>query len=261
MSNVAKRFLKENNIALEEGQVRVFETKDINKILAEYGIIYNFEEQKYICIRDIVGFDYSWRGDTNDLYYNFNSYFNDMGDSYHSRANGMLNYLSSDIVEKLMPSFKSEPMKVLEVEDGKCIIYGNGIHRFNILKVSYLGEISKCTSKEKLEEVNKKFTIPVALGKIDIFKSYCNYLLNKFKKNPAMNYWIEVLEDPNICSVSYNKTKETLTNEELLNFIIDNTELEMIESDLELARYILDYDSFNSFISNYMELTKERKLK
>lgn len=260
MSIAAQQFLEKNNILLEKGKHRLYEVKDINIILDEFRVTSDLIREKQICIKDILGFDYSWRRETNDLYQTFNSYFNSEGDSYHSRANGMLEYSSSDIAEKLSASFRVEPIKVVEVEEGKYVVDENGIHRFNILKVSYLGEIAKCTSQEEVEEVNEKFTIPVKVRKIDIFKSYCNYLLNTFKKDSSAFYWIRSLDESELCSVSYGGTKVTLTNEELLAFVIENVKSEMIEGNWYIEMLADNYDSFKNFIGNYYTMKNERKI-
>lgn len=255
MITLAQKFLEQNDIDLKLGYQRLYETADINEILERYMVSLNIGWQN-VCIKDILGYDYGWRGEPSDLYQSFTSYFDSEGDTYHSRANSMLNYSSSEMVEKLSQSFKDEPISLLEVEKGKYVVETNGIHRFNILKVCYFGEIKKCRSQEEIDAVNKKFTIPVQVSKIDIFKSYCNYLLNRFQSD---NVWFSIDKSNSKLSIlSYEMKKITLNNHELLQHISDNIKPEIIEES-EINYFCQKYPSFKEFLSLYIEKTKEGK--
>lgn len=257
MSIAAQRFLEKNEIDLKIGQ-QLYETKDINEILEYYGVSINIG-WKDVCIKDILGYDYGWRNEPNDLLKCFNSYFDSEGDTYHSRANSMLDYSSSEMIEKLKASFKNEPICLSEVEDNKYVIGTNGIHRFIILKVSYLGELSKCTTQEEIEEVNKKFTIPVTVQKTDVFKSYCNYLLNRFGNTNLGNFWFKIdRNNPNLSIVDNGSTKLVLTDEELLDYMIANIQSDIIEEGT-INYSCRKYPSFNNFMNLYIEKTTKEK--
>ena len=257
ISVAAQKFLERNKIDLVEGKERLYETKDINILLDNY-MISNDIGNKFVCIKDIYGYSYSWRMESNDLFKSFNNYFNSEGDSYHSRANGMLDYSSDEIVERLENSFIKEPIILLEVEDNKYVVETNGIHRFNVLKVSYLGEISKCKTEEEIERVNKLFTIPVKVNKIDIFKSYCNYLLNKFKKEEG-RFWVSSnTNNSDLCAIEHGDEKFTLTNDELLEYVKNNIKEDAID-DEQIEWFTSQYPSFADFINLYKEKLNEGK--
>jgi len=100
MSIVVEKFLKENEFDLKEEQCRLLESRDINQILSDYMVTSN-DVSKNVCMKNIVGYDYSRRNESNDLFTSFSNYFDNNGDSYHSRANGMLNYSVNEIVPML----------------------------------------------------------------------------------------------------------------------------------------------------------------
>lgn len=260
MSIAVKKFLEKNKIELHPGQYKIFETNDINQILSDYMVVNEGVNSK-IYIKNIVGYDYSWRCESNDLFTSFHNYFDSEGDTYHSRANSMLNYSIYEMVSKLESSFKNEPIVLMEVDNNKYIVSNNGIHRFHILKIAYLGRIAKCNTQEEIDEVNSEFVIPCISQKIDVFKSYCNFILNSCKKEKyEKTFWISIDKDnPDLCNVEYNKEKIIVNNEQLLEFVINNINLELLDN-YEMEFYQRKYPSFNEFLSNVKEkISKEKK--
>ena len=229
MSIIVEKFLKENQFNLSEGQHKLLESRDINHILSDYMVVGHNKNDK-ICIKNIVGYDYSWRNESNDLFTSFNNYFNNEGDLYHSRANSMLKYSIDNIVSILERSFVSEPISLLKVENDQYIIDINGIHRFHILKVAYLARISKSTTKEDAQKIDDEFSIPCLIHEIDVFKSYCNYILNTCKKEEYdKHFWLSTNKDNSeICEVEYNGEKQKYNVEQLLEFMINNINLDLL---------------------------------
>lgn len=257
MSIEAQKFLENNNIKLEKGQFRLFDAKDINQIIENYSVYYNCDV-KQVCIKDIVGYEYAWHKESNDLFESFNNYFNSEGDSYHSRANGMLNYSSSEIIEKIASSFIIEPINVTEFEDNKFVISTNGIHRFHILKVAYLGELAKCKTQEEIDYVNTRFTIPAKVEKIDYFKSYCSYLLNNFHKNANSSFWLRCdKKDPSLCVFDQKTNHFSFTDEELLEYVKSNLYNSVFDN-YEIMYYSQKYPSFNDFINNRIKKNNQK---
>jgi len=136
-----------------------------------------------ICIEDILGYDYDWQYGGDNLLDSFDHYFNvsDRSYNYSTRSNGMLEYSSEEIVDKLAKSFQEDPIDVVRLmgeNDEELNFIGNdGRHRFHILKIHYLSEISKATSAEEIERIKRKYTIPVSVRQIDTLASYCSHIL------------------------------------------------------------------------------------
>lgn len=257
MSVGARKFLERNNIKLEDLEQSIYEAKDINQILDRYRVSTRITLEQ-ICVRDILGYDYSWRGESNNLLNSFYSYFDTAGDTYHSRANGMLEYDSSEIVDKLGYSFRVEPIEVDEIEHGMYIISNNGIHRFNILKVSYLGELGKCDTDEEKKVIDSKFTIPVKVQKADVFKSYCNYLLNNFG-NEKVHYWLSCdKNDSSLCRVRVG-TEEMFFNEEQLGTYVKKNISSEFTNDPEIIYFSQKYSSFGNFMSDFVNDKNNQK--
>ncbi|MDD6879633.1 MAG: hypothetical protein PUD59_05385 [bacterium] len=254
MSESVEKFIKKNNISKEIINKSIFDVNDINRILGE-NLVTTHRFNTNVCIKDIVGFDYSWRGDTDNLLYNFNKYFDNDGDLYHSRDNGMLEYSTYEMPTKLVNSFLKEPITVIEIENGKCVIESNGIHRFHILKVSYLNEISKCKNDYEKREIDKLFTIPVEKNQVDILKSYSCFMLNNYCINNEKRYWIYVdRKNPDISIISVDNEKIRLTDEELIEFVKKNVNV----SEEELEQYRKYYPSFNDYVNLIYSDKKER---
>ena len=141
-----KRFLDENNIDVEQirklPEAKTLTGKEINPIAFDYGI-WKKNEEGIISITDVIGaynFMYSNHANIID---SMRSYFGDHSNTYASRADGMLSYSNNDIIEKLSNSFKIEPICISEYEPDKYTISSNGMHRYHLLRIHYLNEVTK----------------------------------------------------------------------------------------------------------------------
>lgn len=176
-------FLKRNGTSYEELRekvdTRLYSLKDIDYIVNSY-LIRLDREPKQVSIADIVGYDYEFANtiNTNDIFESFPNFFQTNGDSYHTRANAMLEYTGDNIVQGLLRSFKVEPIKIGATPKGKYIIDVNGLHRYTVLRSLYLIELSRLgEDKEAITELNSKYTIPVEASEIDYIKTYSHYVL------------------------------------------------------------------------------------
>jgi len=180
MNNIFKEFIKKNNIKISDiyDDLRIYEESEINRIISNFKIE-GKSKITTVSIADIVGYDYSWRGQQNNIFDNFSNFFgNDC--EYQRRSLGMLDYSNDEIIEKLYPSFKKERIRVLELDSGKKVISGNGLHRYCLLRLYYMNELSKVKgNKEKEEELKSKYEIVAELRKVDLLKTYCNFLISK----------------------------------------------------------------------------------
>lgn len=133
----------------------------------------------------------------------------------------MLNYSKDDIIKELEESFYIDAIRLSEIGKDKYVIRDNGMHRAIIIKSHYINELSKCNIAEKIEEIKKKYTIPVLVEKIDIIKTYSNYLLHLINKNFSIE-----LELDN----QYKKTNRVV--------LYDEEEKKHILNDKELIKYV-----------------------
>jgi len=172
MNNIFKEFIKKNNIKISDiyDDLRIYEESEINRIISNFKIE-GKSKITTVSIADIVGYDYSWRGQQNNIFDNFSNFFgNDC--EYQRRSLGMLDYSNDEIIEKLYPSFKKERIRVLELDSGKKVISGNGLHRYCLLRLYYMNELSKVKgNKEKEEELKSKYEIVAELRKVDLLKT------------------------------------------------------------------------------------------
>ena len=157
---------------------KLYSSKNINRIISDY-YVSKEPDKTNMSIGDIIGYDYEWRlGTTNaNILSGFEKYFNKEGSNYERRSLGMLDYTSNEVINQLWKSFSKEPITVREADEGKFIIDNNGLHRYTILKLHYLNELSKASTVEERQQVKAKYTIPVERKNIDYTKTYCNYLL------------------------------------------------------------------------------------
>ena len=178
------RFFSENNINIDSisklSESYVYNMNDINPIITKYAI-YNDPVYSKMSVADIIGAvsesdDY----DKNNIVNNLDLYFsrNDQRIvSYNNRSNGMLNYSKHNIVSGLYNSLRKEPIVVVKLDDGRALISTNGMHRYHLLRICYLDELSKTTNEQERQELNNKYTIPVKVETVDLIKTYSNYLL------------------------------------------------------------------------------------
>lgn len=195
MNTCNDNFLVNRDINFDELDNKIYTTKDIN------WIVYKYEMQSKpvmskVSMEDLIGF-YS---PFNDITLSFpevlDDFFDEKGDSYHSRAISMLNYDSDNVIEGLKNSFEREPISTFEVDDHKQVIFNNGMHRFLVLRSLYLKERAKCNSDREINLLNDKFTIPVEVTKNDMLKTYCKYLIDIFQPANIMNcYFGDIVEE------------------------------------------------------------------
>lgn len=253
------KFFYNNNMSIDElskmAEARVYDMNDINPIVSRYGI-YKDPVYSEISISDIIGFvsgpdDY----DKNSIANNLDLYFSRFDSkimSYSNRANGMLNYSKNNIISELYDSFRVEPIVVVKLENGKALVSENGMHRYHVLKLFYLDELSKINSDSDMKSLVEKYTIPVKEEKIDILKTYCNYLL----KLTGANFDLSIERNDNleqtgnsVLTMNNNK-KFLLTDGQLLQVVKANLEKINNQSKMFLDCYE-NIPSFNSYIDTY----------
>ena len=225
---------------------------DINPIISKYGIFDNLNEKITISIADLLGHDGVcncgfYKG--KNILYTFENFFKKNGDGYHTRALGLLEYKSGEeLLEELkMRSQDTIDMKIRQIEDGKYIIFGNGLHRFTVLRSHYLLD---CMKKEKSkEELRELYKIPVTIdSKINYINTYCNYLIKI--ANPEISS-IKFYNENEII-VHYNSEEKKINKEILLNLAIESIDRLNFDSLLEIQHFYNSIDSFHDFIDMYI---------
>ncbi len=231
--NVANLHLPGSNIST---------TKDINHIVYKYGM-FDETETKIVSIANIIGHNSFFSG---NVFEQLDELFDNNGDSYHQRSVGMLDYDNDEIIEKLSRSFKSEPIEVNEIEENQSVISTNGLHRWTTLRCHYLAELQTTTN---IEELNKKYEIPVRSEKCNYTKTYCNYFLNLI---PGLSMTIRNQYDSNYkktgnVELTLKEGKKILNDDELLLFTKSCLEVHGIEVNYEMAHRYYDTENLKSY--------------
>lgn len=262
MNEVNKKFLEKNGISIEDISSKVdchiYTREEVNPIIANYGFE-SKSETDMISIRDIVGYDRTFEGSNSNIFLSMDRFFNENGKTYTTRSLGMLEYDKDNILENLKQSFVKEPVSLLETGEGTYTIMYNGMHRFTLLRILYLTEVANANgNREKIEELDRKYTIPADITLIDLDKTYCRYLLTKIKAENDPWRVVSIISE---IDSSYKATgnavvryengqTEVLNNAELISLtrdrIIDDKEFELNIPELE--NFYKKYKSFAMFL-------------
>lgn len=249
-------FIKRHNMDLKRllqyDSSQLSTTNDINRIIGNYGY-FSENEDAFVSVADIIGYNYIHDPQNKNLFLNFDNFFDSQGDRYHSRSIGMLNYSSDEIIEKLDRSFKEEPMVVEAITSDKHVISTNGLHRYMVLRAHFINE-SYGLDKESLDykKVREKYKIPVKLKKVDLIKTYANFLLST---HPDFECYMRSEFDNNykytgrVTLELLNNKRLTLNDDGLIKFlkqILTNTKCPDYFD--RINKYSIKYDSFRTFI-------------
>ena len=196
--------------------LRVYEEYD--ESISRFAIFEDRKKEK-VNAKDLLGGpDYLFRD--SGLLDNFVSLFNPYGDTYHSRANGMLEYSSDEVIERLDRSFREEPILLSNIGD-KLFLSGNGNHRIHLLMMHYYMD----TFKGK--DVEDKYVFPAEVKHLDLIKTYANYmgsLLWDESFKVISEYDIETFVMTGRSLVKYHGEELVLTDEQLIEFLRERLE-------------------------------------
>lgn len=262
LNSDVEKFIKLNSVdinsVMELPENKIFKSKDINPLV--YGnSFYKQTVMKNVSIAEILG--YNNTSDT-DVYSSLTNYFASGADQYRSRSVGMLNYTSSEIVDKLYNSFIEEPISLFEVDKNKYIVGLNGFHRFAILKAHYLNELSKVGSNiEEIQNLKRKYMIPVKVDTLDYFKTYSIFLLKYLYDNIDFFYVYQNNgNDKEVDKIKLliNDNTMIFNDQELLLFM-KGILLKHSDDYIAIINECVQYDSFNEYINTYFFDIKELK--
>lgn len=259
-------FFKSNKIDVQKiskmPEAHVYNIYNYYSIISRY-IVYNDPIFTKKSIADIVGImseptDY----DNSNVANNLNLYFSKNTDkdvNYNNRADKMLDYYSDNIVSGLYESFNKEPIVITELENGGALISENGMHRYHLLRIHYLNELMNASSKSEIKELRNKYTIPVKMETIDLFKTYSNFLLGLsglpirlFKQRS------EGLQQTGNSVLHYKNKQYVFNDRQLIDFLRSNIN-RIMEKSSTISKLCECIPSFNEYIGLYFpELVKTR---
>lgn len=240
MNKCNEDFIKRENIDFSKIDRTIYDTKDINEIIKKYRV-YGDSVNKLVSLEQILGIEVEEFDKKSSFPEILDLYFDEYGDSYRSRSISMLEYNENNVIDGLSSSFKYEPLRLTESDLGKCTISTNGIHRFIIMRILYLTAKSKCQNEEELNELIKKYTIPVIVSKIDYLKTYCKYLIDLFQPVSCMRECLKF---------EWSKTKAFNREIYYLTRYISYNKIEDI---------FLSKKEFDLYSKSYIELRAEYK--
>lgn len=256
LSSDTLEFLQRNGTSYEELKdkvdTRLYSLKDADYIVYSYLISLD-REPKQVSIADIIGYDYEFANtvNTNDIFKSFPNFFQTGGDTYHTRANGMLEYTGDNVVNGLLKSFRVEPMKLGGATKGKYIIDVNGLHRYTVLRSLYLIELSRLgDDKEAIRQLNDKYMIPVEVAEIDYIKTYSHYVLSTL----GIVRYIGKEYDNNYnatgnAKVEFNNRERKIMNNQELIQLVTTSLMENKHQWIFFVNYLGKSEEFKTFIS------------
>lgn len=249
-------FFKQNDIDFRElatsDDSYIYSTRDINKIIADYGI-YDSEKDAEVSVADIIGYNF-FENQNKNIFYAINYFFNRNGSRYQQRSIELLNYSSDEIMNELAPSFREHPICIEELPGKKYLISTNGLHRYMVLRTHFLKESYHLDKdSQAFMELKAKYIIPVKSKKVNLIKTYANYLLTshpelgcdlKLELNENHEYTGKVI-------LELNHKQYFLDDEELIDYVNDvlrNTESQNYFDWIKI--YSERYESFKTFINH-----------
>ena len=251
-------FFRKNGIDIQKiakmPESNIYNIYDYYSIISRY-IIYNDPVLSKKSVADIVGImsepsDY----DKSNVANNLSLYFSKNTDrvtSYSNRSDKMLEYTSSNIISGLYDSFNKEPMVVTELENKGALISENGLHRYHVLRTLYLNELRKVSNASEKKELRDKYTIPVKMETIDLFKTYSNFLLGLSGLPIHLTKARDKKMQQNGNSILHYDRKQYLFNDQqLIEFLREN--INNLEDRKGIINKLCEYiPSFDKYINSY----------
>ena len=230
MNETVQKFLETMNVdiekfnLLEESQIK--NDKDVNAIISRFSFFKPKKENKKISIADVVGYDYGWRSlEGGSIINNLSGFFDKNGDSYHSRSVSMLDIPQGEVIKQLEYSFKKEPICLIEVDSGKYIIGNNGMHRFHVIKMHYLNELSKLNPHDtaSIKKLREKYSFNSNVSEVDFVKTYSAFMLSLLDQNLKLeshyNKDWQLTDKVNLINFQNSDEKIILTNDQLIEMV------------------------------------------
>ena len=258
MNNTMEQFFKDHNIdfykLVTQESSHIFNTKEIDEIVADFGME-GQEETKDISIADIIGYNPS-NENIENIFLDSGYLFDENGSTYQSRSCDLLKIPSENIIQKLIESFKKDPIIVQHIHDNNNIIVTNGLHRYTVLRLHFLNEsFGLDPESEEYESIKQKYTITAKIKNVDLIKTYSRFILSN---NKSLSFSLHTDYDEKYNSTGkvirrFKDAEEILTDEELIACVRDTT---LSNPDKEFNDLIINYqylcENFYKFIDTYL---------
>ena len=217
-----EEFLKKNGVDvdgfIEENARRLLKVYELYDDGIANFAIYDSKKDDVVNIADVIGIP-NYLAKERGFLDNFCIMFDPLGDTYHSRANGMLEYSSDEVVEKLEKSFREEPIKLSGIGD-KYFLGGNGNHRIHLFLMHYLMDSYKGV------DVDNKYKIPAVVQRLDCIKTYANFIGSLLwdESFTVKSDYDGFVRKTGKARVTYHGERMVFTDEELVNFLRERME-------------------------------------
>ena len=217
MNDVLEGLLKRHNInpitfAEAMRDVKIERYEDYDDSLSSFAI-YGEGKTETVDISRVRGV-FSFMLDDEYFLDNFMKLFDPNGDTYHSRANGMLTYDESEVKKKLEYSFRVEPIAVYKIRD-EYFIDGNGVHRYMLFKMHHLMDQFRNIKNQD------KYLIPVKVEELDYHKTCANFIGSLLwdEEFSVGNDYDKEYHFTGKSRVDYRGKRLVLTDDELVEFM------------------------------------------
>lgn len=278
MNETIKKFLNRLDIDVEKFDsmqaARIKSGADINSVISKFHL-YQCGDTMTVSIGDIVGYDYWDYGFGNlNIISNLSDFFDENGDAYHRRSVSMLEIPEEELFAQLNASFVREPICLKEVEKDVYNISQNGLHRYNVLRVHYLNELSKLNLQDEnaKKALDEKYSLQAYVVKLDFVKTYSAFLLNLMDDDiVAENHYDEdwnLTEKVCLSSYSAPERKLILSNTELIDYVniqmnnfLKNASREEIDRfDKQACEAYDKFESFRQYCDKNLNSLTEREM-
>lgn len=229
MNKTIQEFLKRLGLdALKAKELEECKAKrgfDVNKVVCCYGFFKPKKRVKKVSIADVIGCDYNY-GSSDNIIDNLASFFDEKGETYHTRSLSMLNIPLGEAMSAFEESNKKEPICLNEVDSGKYIVSQNGMHRFHVMKMHYLSELSKLNPQDKMaiRRLREKYSFDSKVNEIDFVKTYSAYMISLLDDDLKLenDYDADWQLTGKSCLKSYSDSERNLVlnDEQLADFVI-----------------------------------------
>lgn len=233
---------------------------DVNKVVCCYGLFKPKKRVKKVSIVDVIGCDYNY-GSSDNIIDNLASFFDEKGETYHTRSLSMLNIPLGEAMSAFEESNKKEPICLNEVDSEKYIVSQNGMHRFHVMKMHYLSELSKLNPQDKMaiRRLREKYSFDSKVNEIDFVKTYSAYMISLLDDDLKLenDYDADWQLTGKSCLKSYSDSERNLVlnDEQLADFVIKKYKEFLQTKSKEKKDRLLEelkvtyknYDSFKDF--------------
>lgn len=260
-TNCIRKFAERNNINLElitdnkdiEKLAENYTIKRQNHIVKNYGILKTDEEETYVNVKDIVGFD-PFCGE-NNLFEVLSKTYDDTNPySYEARCVDKLELNVDKMIDEIKLSTERDRIFLTTPDREKYSVSYNGCHRVSLLRFLYINDFLN----NKLEPDSDKYKILAYTSEYDLDLTYINYILHtngitteiRHNRDESCN----LIDSYSVLFKDGNKVP--FTRENLIDYFvyIVNSDEFVIDEYLEynLKCFSYSYESLKKFIEKYM---------